>query len=219
MPDYTYCTGPSYTIKNSVSKHILYKIANELSDVFGDGYTFEPEKITEGGFVMTKYPNKLPNAYKSIRLNWMTNYSKLYDKKPWYPHVPGNWRELWKEDNEIVYSTIDDSFREWSKKTRSKLEKQGMNQEQILKHIKVVWYEKKKIFKPTIHNTELKAFCGAPIWSEQEVIKVFNVFDKNGWIHYKRGNQKKILKLNTKLCNTDDGSWMSCVGASHYLNS
>jgi hypothetical protein len=204
MPDYTNCIGPSYTIKQSVSKKRLSKIANELDAAFGDGYVFEPEKITEGGFVMTKYPDKLSSGYKSIRLGWVTSYSRLYEKIPYYPYVPVDWKDQWREDVEIIYPSFDDSLLAWRNK-------QKHVPERILY---AVQRSRPELFSPTAHTTALKSFCGAPIWTEQEIVKVFEVFEKNGWIHHKHGAQKKIMKSNTRLCNKDDGSWMSIVNTS-----
>lgn len=206
MPDYTNCIGPSYTIRQSVSKKRLSKIANELDAAFGDGYVFEPEKITEGGFVMTKYPDKLSSGYKSIRLDWMTNYSRLYEKIPCYPYVPVNWQDLWREDAEIIYPSFDDSLLAWRNRQQHESEciSDAVQCSRPLKHL----------FSPTVHTTTLKSFCGAPVWTEQEIIKVFGVFEENGWLHHKHGNQKKIMKSNTRLCNKDDGSWMSIVDTS-----
>lgn len=180
---YTYCSGPQYTIHKSVSKATLFNIAKELGEEFGEGYEFEPEKICEGGFEMVNYPNKVPDAYKTIRICWHGKYR--------YPSVPDDWSS-WQDNNtEIVYVAREQEFADYCQQMRS--EHKG-TEKSLLRLQKLV----SKNYKPEVHTTTLKAFHGAPIWTKQELRIILKVFEKHGWCHTKSALQKlRVLDLRT----------------------
>lgn len=75
---YTYCPGPRFSVTEPITTRNIGTIIEVLTSVFGEGYEFQPEPISEGGIIMTKWPGK--EGFKTIRFNFgrQTN-----SKWPW----------------------------------------------------------------------------------------------------------------------------------------
>ena len=105
----TYTEGPVLRFKRLLDESMYVMIANELSAAFtlefgpkfGDNdYRFEPEPITEGGFVMTHFPGKTGEMYKSLR-HHLRNPKTM--RQITWPYVPDNVMDAWElSDREIT---------------------------------------------------------------------------------------------------------------------
>jgi hypothetical protein len=96
----TYCAGFNFKPLTSVTKSDLIHITDRLGDVFGKGWKFEPEAITEGGIIVKEWPGKTPSMYKSMRF-------RLGGIRKWsWPPVLDEHRMEWEHSNEIVWPAL-----------------------------------------------------------------------------------------------------------------
>ena len=65
----TYCCGSRLKMTRDVTSGDLCKACEHLNRVYGEGYRFEPECISEGGILLSSWPGKTAGMYKSLRLN------------------------------------------------------------------------------------------------------------------------------------------------------
>lgn len=63
----TYCSGDEFAFDGQLTKDMVASICKELSRLFGEGYIFEQEAITEGGILMKAWPGKAEHHYKTMR--------------------------------------------------------------------------------------------------------------------------------------------------------
>ena len=57
-------------------------LGREFNTVFNTTeYKFDPEPITEGGILMSSFPSKIPNSYKTMRIRF--EYYPLVDVEKW----------------------------------------------------------------------------------------------------------------------------------------
>lgn len=91
----TYCSGPDLSSTSVITTKSIVTLIDTLSELFGPGYVFEPEPITEGGIVMTSWPNKEStpkkgnnDCYKSFRFHFP-------DHGKW-PFIRRNTLESWR---------------------------------------------------------------------------------------------------------------------------
>ena len=83
----TYTRGYSLIAIKDISSKDISELCRFLNVSFGDGYLFEPERITEGGILMKQWPNKGDIMYKTMRMSFGINGSKW----PWIStHDPTN---------------------------------------------------------------------------------------------------------------------------------
>ncbi len=85
----TYHEGPSLSTTRPITTHTILGIIQSLKELFGDEYDFEPEAISEGGILWTRYPGKEGKAWKTLRLRIDTGAKRW----PWI--VPGTL-QLWR---------------------------------------------------------------------------------------------------------------------------
>lgn len=100
--EYTYCSGPEFYSKNkhNLTKNDIYIICNSLKNKFGDGYSFKPEAITQGGIIMEEFPNKTINNFKTLRLGTIYG-NRCNGEWPWI-HQDLNIEE-WKDNNDEIF--------------------------------------------------------------------------------------------------------------------
>ena len=91
----TYTKGFELLITKPISTATLVRICEDINIAFQQihpEYTCEPERISEGGIIMTNFPGKKDNMYKSMRLRFEN-----------YPFVPPNVMEVWKNDTTVIH--------------------------------------------------------------------------------------------------------------------
>ena len=98
----TYCDGFNFKPITSVTKSDLIHLTVCLGEVFGEGWKFEPEAITEGGIVVEDWPGKTPLMYKSMRFH----YGVSARSKWRWPSVPDEHRLEWEHSNEVVWHAL-----------------------------------------------------------------------------------------------------------------
>lgn len=82
----TYCRGPTLNFDETVTTRHIAQIIDKLHALFGDGFKFEPERITEGGIEWVDWPDKHAQHYKSFRLGFIYKWpfvSSPVDIKEW----------------------------------------------------------------------------------------------------------------------------------------
>jgi len=159
MSTYTYTQGFYLTARENITKASLISLCNELNSKYVDtGLTFQPEPITEGGIV---YRNI--NGYKSIRISFIDPYIKR--NKSFIPahSVRGNnaWGVSDKHLKKLgVYDIIkSNTMFDWPIVRPNVMEDWVSDNEIIL-------------YAGFSVRTYLKAFEGAPVFTENE-LKIF----------------------------------------------
>jgi hypothetical protein len=151
MPNWA---GPRFTLLQSVTTHDMLTIVNMLSAAFGPQYTLKLESITEGGIIFTNWPGKSSTVRNSYTYS-PTGY------KSFRINVLNNgyWglvnEEKWKNDPSKII---------WNVPLRLTNPVRGIRR---LKRLEVKGY----FF--------LKAYDGAPDWTQAEVdvfVRVFEVY-------------------------------------------
>jgi hypothetical protein len=85
-----------------MTTHDVIAICDKLHNVFGEGYGFIPDSITEGGFEMTQWPDKRAGAYKSMRFGW----DRQFVAGEW-PAFSDDIRDAWRNaDPVIIWSSV-----------------------------------------------------------------------------------------------------------------
>ena len=67
---HTACRGFEFKPTSEITKADFIRIVNRIGDVFGDGWVFEPEPISEGGIVIKNWPGRTTEMYKSMRFHY-----------------------------------------------------------------------------------------------------------------------------------------------------
>jgi hypothetical protein len=93
---YTYTSGFDVH-KDQVTKGDIVQLCDTLEKIFGVGYTFRPEPITEGGIEMTNWPGRISNSehYKAFRFR-IGGSSERHGK---WPHIDEKSYQNWKQSN------------------------------------------------------------------------------------------------------------------------
>ena len=94
----TYTNGPTYTCQRNISKKDFIGICDMLQKKIGDGSTFKPEGISEGG-IEVNAPNNTPSGYKSLRLGVSRNGSS----GKWYWVDRDTVMEEWSSNDDMVF--------------------------------------------------------------------------------------------------------------------
>jgi hypothetical protein len=94
---YTDCIGPKIKSAVPVTTKTIVNLIDELHQRFGPGYTFVPEPITEGGIKLTTWPNKKPQAYKTVRFKIGTGQGSGS-----WPQIGPNTLEQWRQQPEMM---------------------------------------------------------------------------------------------------------------------
>jgi hypothetical protein len=98
----TYTSGFNFSTNDKVTKHNIYNLCNDLNEVFEKKLFFQPEKITEGGLLVT-WPDQR-NEYKTIRFVASDCSNRNW---PWISDDP---MKSWKNNNDVIWP-IPDNFR------------------------------------------------------------------------------------------------------------
>jgi hypothetical protein len=97
----TYCDGPNLFFEQDLSKNDYINLCKTLSleftKSFGGVYVFEPEPITEGGFILTHFPGKKDEMYKTLRHHLRDGIDYIE-----WPYIPNNVMNIWKDDQKIL---------------------------------------------------------------------------------------------------------------------
>lgn len=99
----TYTSGYVLRVKRDVTMADMWETCAMLATVFGDGYEFRPEPITEGGIMCTNWPGKetAPSAYKTMRLR---NLNGVHCLTKWPRFDPAQAEETWKNNTGPLYA-------------------------------------------------------------------------------------------------------------------
>ena len=110
----TYTNGYTLISKKDITKKDIIELCELLTREYNNGYTFEPEGITEGGIIF-KFPDsekKLPEfkdeKYKSVRLHFTNcRYGGrerylCYSYSGEWPWINKNTIIEWKDDNHVL---------------------------------------------------------------------------------------------------------------------
>ncbi len=94
--------GTNLHPNKDITKQTYLKICDHLSQEFNLKYNttefkFMPEAIHEGGIIMSNFPHKTSNMYKSFRHHFLKQWTV----------VPTNVEEVWKNDNTIIIQKDD----------------------------------------------------------------------------------------------------------------
>jgi len=162
-PPYTYTTGIKLTALKPVTKGDMVTLCKELNSKYEDiGLTFEPESITEGGIVY-KFPNNSTfsrNKYKSIRMNfdyplikYKRSFIRFYDidvYKVSKKHLKKHGLDhLLEKKKDFHWPSVPFNVMEFWENNNEVILEQGLSL-----------------------DTYLKAFRGAPVFTENE-LRVF----------------------------------------------
>lgn len=102
IPHSTYGNGFYYRARSILTRGEFVELLDELNKEFGDGWSFEPEPIHEGGIEVVNWPGKEGKQYKAMRL--CKTRGMNYDQMPW-PWIKDTWRERWTivDKNDILF--------------------------------------------------------------------------------------------------------------------
>jgi len=159
MSTYTYTQGFYLTARENITKASFIALCNELNSKNVDtGLTFQPEPITEGGII---YRNI--NGYKSIRIGFINPYIKRNKSFIEVHSVRGSnsWRVSDKHLKKLgVYDIVkSNTMFDWPIVLPNVMEDWVSNNDIIL-------------YAGFSVSTYLKAFEGAPVFTENE-LKIF----------------------------------------------
>ena len=104
----TYTSGYTLLSKKDITKNDIIELCELLTSEYNNGYTFEPESITEGGIVFKLPEFVRDDKYKSVRLNFKNcryggreSYFCDFYRGEW-PFVNKNTMIEWKNDNYVL---------------------------------------------------------------------------------------------------------------------
>ena len=116
---YTYCPGQGFSRCADVRCGTIVDLCDALGEVFGPGYEFLPEPITEGGIVMSQWPGRggaddvrtTTPPFKTFRFQMQT-VGNLY-KWPWITS-PRDTLERWRKlkgtpSDQVIWSRVSRS--------------------------------------------------------------------------------------------------------------
>ena len=84
----------AFKLEKNLTRANVVALCLDLNEEFKtEGFTFEPEPITDGFIYFTNYEGPL---YKSMRMRSSGNIE--------WPWVPADVMSVWKEDNTVIYS-------------------------------------------------------------------------------------------------------------------
>jgi len=125
----TYCKGLTLVSERDISKKGFVQMLLNMQERFNDhyktnDYSFNPERISEGGIVFNNFNNK--EKYKTMRLYFL---DKQHGNcvKSLYGRITDDTKDEWKENNEILVGknlylgTFLKSFRDAPKWTNDEL--------------------------------------------------------------------------------------------------
>lgn len=98
----TYCKGFDFKPLRTITKADFIRIVNRLNGVFGDGWVFEPEAISEGGIVIKNWPGKTREMYKSMRFFYRDPKTGQFS----WPTVTLEYYQEWEQSDDIVWSPL-----------------------------------------------------------------------------------------------------------------
>ena len=93
VPRYTYCDGPTYKIHDKLTRKDIILVIDALNEIFGQGWNFQLEPITEGGIEVVQWPGKPKHAFKTLRF--------IHDKIQW-PWITSLSAAEWRESDKVV---------------------------------------------------------------------------------------------------------------------
>lgn len=161
---YTYTGGMYLTAKKQITKGDLVSLCNDYNSKHGsDGMKFQPEPITEGGIVY-KFPDNSPHGeYKSIRMNFEEPFIKR--NKTFIPFESILGINAWNVSKKhlkklgVLHLLEQKTVSEWPPVLPNVMESWENNNDVILECGLSI-------------KTYLKAFHGAPVFTENE-LKIF----------------------------------------------
>lgn len=89
---FTYCSGPTYKLEHHLTQSDVIVVLDALHEIFGHGWKFELEAITEGGIQVTQWPGKELRSFKTFRLG-----------APEWPWITPTSAQEWRDSEEQVY--------------------------------------------------------------------------------------------------------------------
>jgi hypothetical protein len=163
-PPYTYEQGMKLTAMKQITKGDMVTLCRDLNTKYVDiGLTFEPEPITEGGIVykFTKHPDNSEtprDKYKSIRMNFN------------YPLI--KYKNSFIQFRDIKHHNVSTRF--LKQKEVDHLVGKDFSWQPITPNVMELWENNDDVIleKGLTLTTHLKAFRGAPVFTENE-LKVF----------------------------------------------
>lgn len=95
-------SGPGFLLRptRNITQREIILITDRLGEVFGPGWKFEPEAITEGGIIITQWPGKTSEMYKTLRFSLVFNSEPLRNK---WPIVKPVYREEWLQGTALIF--------------------------------------------------------------------------------------------------------------------
>lgn len=87
-------------LKDMTKKDFIIFI-DELNETFGEGWKFDLEPITEGGIVVTEWPGKTKDMYKSMRFSRHSMNKDLRNDWPIVRHT--GYREEWMKSDSVIF--------------------------------------------------------------------------------------------------------------------
>jgi hypothetical protein len=85
----------------NVTRRDIILICDRLGEMFGTGWKFEPEQISEGGITITRWPGKTDEMYKSMRFK--TTYPSEILRNDWPSIRLPDYREEWLQSDDIIF--------------------------------------------------------------------------------------------------------------------
>ena len=95
------CKSQECKVYRDIKRKDMYNICQDLAKIFGEGYEFEMEKISGGGIIIKKWPDKKEEHKKAIRFMMYETLGKPV-KYPWvYDPIKD-----FKDNNEIFFKRL-----------------------------------------------------------------------------------------------------------------
>jgi len=105
-----YTLTPGFVLKYDVdyqyiTTHLIVRVCTQLEKSFGEGYSFVPEAITEGGILMLSWPGCTKGQYKSIRFHRYRGTGSW----PWLAHASDliKNRHSWATKDAVIIWSAD----------------------------------------------------------------------------------------------------------------
>lgn len=85
----------------NMTKKDFVLFVDKLDEAFGEGWKFDLEPITEGGIIITEWPGKTEDMYKSMRFS---HHCMNEDLRNDWPIVRlADYREEWLQSDDIIF--------------------------------------------------------------------------------------------------------------------
>lgn len=185
---FTYAKGFYLTADKDITKSDMVKLCKNLNEAFESfGITFEPEPITEGGIVY-KFKDQPISAYKTIRMRFSTKSIK--------------WCKNFIQYNNIqCYRVSDKHLKKLGIYELYRSHKSLSDWPSIPSNVMELWENNEDVLleKGLSIGTHLKAFYGAPIFTQSELNTFVECAEKVGFKRDSKMPSTKELESFGKL--------------------